>query len=91
MINVVIEIPTWAPESWNDKVRCARCTSLSRRPPVRAFASTVLRSSAVSENSAATNTAVPAVSTANASRASTVYTTLIASSPEMRRAVCPAD
>ena len=36
---------------------------------VRAFASTVLRSSAVRENSAATNIAVPAVSTTKASSA----------------------
>src|SRR5271168_1406586 len=34
----------------------------SRRPPLRALASTVLRSSAVSENSAATNTALPKMS-----------------------------
>ena len=70
MISVVIEMPTWAPDSWKDSVRCARWTNWSRRPPVRALASTVLRSSAVSENSAATNTAVPAVSTTKASTAS---------------------
>ena len=72
MISVVTEMPTWAPDSWNDSVRWARWTSLSRRPPVRALASTVLRSSAVSENSAATNTAVPSVRTTKASRASSV-------------------
>ena len=66
MISVVIEMPTWAPDSWNDNVRCARCTSLSRRLPERAWASTVLRSNAVSENSAATKSAVPAVSTTKA-------------------------
>jgi len=52
---------------------------------------TVLRSSAVSENSAATNTAVAAVSTTNARSASAVNMPLIASAPKMRRAVCPAD
>lgn len=41
----------------------------------RAWASTVLRSSAVSENSAATNRAVPAVRAMNPTRLSTVNTT----------------
>ena len=77
VISVVIEMPTWAPDSWNDSVRCARCTNLSRRPPVRALASTVLRSSAVNENSAATNSAVPAVRTTKPSNASRVKTRLI--------------
>ena len=36
----------------------ARWIKRSRRPPLRALASTVLRSSAVSENSAATKTRV---------------------------------
>jgi hypothetical protein len=88
--SVVIEMPTWAPESWNDSVRCARWTILSRLWPPRALASTVLRSSAVRENSAATNTAVPAVSTTIASSAATVVRTLIA--PCFRcRAASPAD
>ncbi len=58
---------------------------------VRALASTVLRSSAVSENSAATNSAVPAVSATKATSSSSVRTTLIVFSWGDRRAACPAD
>ena len=71
-MSVVTDMPTCAPDNWNDNVRWARWTSWSRRPPVRALASTVLRSRAVSENSAATNTAVPSVRTTKANRASSV-------------------
>src|SRR5581483_2167712 len=53
----------------------------SRRPPARALASTVLRSRAVSENSAQTNTAVPSVSMTKPSTASTVSATLIGTAP----------
>ena len=88
--SVVIEIPSWAPESWNDNVRCARCTSLSRLPPVRALASTVLRSSAVKENSAATNTAVPSVRATKPSRLRITETALTVSASS-RRAPSPAD
>ncbi len=31
--SVVNVIATWAPESWNDSVRCAFCTALARRSP----------------------------------------------------------
>jgi ABC-type amino acid transport system permease subunit len=47
----------------------------SRRPPRRALASTVLRSSAVNENSAATNTALPKVSTTMANTLTAVVVT----------------
>src|SRR5699024_10042079 len=71
-------MPSWAPESWNDSVVCARRTARERRSPVRACASTVLFSSAVSENSAATNTAVPRVSSTNPAIAPTVSAMVIA-------------
>src|SRR5699024_11408501 len=37
-INVVIVMPSWAPESWKDSVVCARRTARARRSPVRAWA-----------------------------------------------------
>ena len=80
-------------DSWKDNVRWARRTSWSRRSPVRALASTVLRSRAVRENSAATKIAVPAVSRTIARIESSEKTRsmLIGSSPAGRRAAGPAD
>lgn len=52
-------------------------------------ASTVLRSRAVSENSAATNNAVPRVNTTIANRLSAVYMTVM-SGWGGSRATCPA-
>ena len=88
--SVVIEIPSCAPESWNDRVRCARATILSRLPPDRALASTVLRSRAVSENSAATNTAVPIVSSTKNTRLSAMVIALTGATRDDRRTLGPA-
>src|SRR6266498_4625890 len=63
MVSVVIVMPTWAPESWNERDRCPLATcSAGAAGLVRSWFSTWLRSSAVRENSAATKIAVPKVS-----------------------------
>ena len=63
---------SWLPESWNDRLRCARCSTFDRMSPTSATcASTWLRSRAVRENSEATATAVPKVRAATARRPST--------------------
>ena len=79
--SVVMVMPSCAPDSWNDNVLCARLTNLSRPSPVLARASMELRSSAVRENSAATNSAVPAVSATNASKLSPVNKSVTAGWP----------
>ncbi len=61
-----------APESWNDSVRWARCTIRARRSPRLVTSESMTeRSSAVSENSAATNRAVPRVSATKPTRPAT--------------------
>ncbi len=72
-------MPSWLPESWNDNDRWARWTERARRSPTFATcASTWLRSSAVSENSDATDTAVPSVRATTASRPSRATSTVTA-------------
>jgi len=56
-------MPTCAPESWVDNVRSASPMPAARLSPAAIRRSTAAGSSATSENSEATNTAVPAVRT----------------------------
>ncbi len=62
MARVVMEMPSCAPDSWKDNVRCALRTNWSRRPPLRRWTRRCCVPVRSSENSAATNSAVPAVS-----------------------------
>ena len=72
MISVVMVIPSWAPESSNDRLRCARCTIFERRSPTSStWLSIWLRSRLVRENSAATKMAVPKVTATNPTSPST--------------------
>ena len=61
-MSVVAVMPTWAPESWVESERTAARTDPAPRSPPAAARSTVDRSRATRENSAATNSAVPSVS-----------------------------
>src|SRR4051795_10057920 len=71
-MSVVTVMPSWAPESSKDRLRCARCTIFARRSPTSAtWFSIWLRSRLVRENSAATKIAVPKVTATNPTRPST--------------------
>ncbi len=64
---------SWAPESWKDSDLCAFWSFRAlASPTTAAWLSTVLRSRAVNENSAATAVAVPTVRAITASRPSTL-------------------
>ena len=60
-MRVVRVIPTCAADSWVDSWRRDRRTVAARSSPLSIACCTVGRSSATSENSAVTNSAVPAV------------------------------
>ena len=65
-------MPSWAPESWNERCRSAPRTVRAAASPSSADRSTAARSTVTSENSAATKNALPAVSSTNANSGSSV-------------------
>ena len=77
-------MPSWAPESWKDSSRSARRTVRARGRPRRPAASISARSTVTSENSAATKTALPAVSSTNASSGNSVVSSSAVDDPSPR-------
>ncbi len=85
MTREVTVMPSWAPDNWKASARTALSTPSAPRSPSSTARSTALRSTVVSENSAATNTAQASVSANAAKRSNTSAT---ASPPAAPR--CPA-
>src|SRR3954470_17725737 len=72
-------MPSWVPESWNERLCRTCCTVRARRSPSAARVSISARSTVTSPNSAATKNALAAVSSAKAARGSTA----VRSTPSM--------
>ena len=80
---LVMVMPTWAPESWVESDRRARCTPAAAASPSAAARATLVRSTVTKENSAATKT--PAATTSSSETPSRIQAVSTGDHPRGRQ------